>query len=114
MSGPSSQSKPSQRRSAINSSRKRSWLRSTSVSSMRKIKRPPLLRAHKRLKKAVRALPRCKEPVGLGANRVVTGEESKSADISQDCTYSSRIPEHETATSHRRIDIGHLARRELR
>ena len=47
------------------------------------------------LKKAVRALPRCKEPVGLGANRVTTGD-SLIEDISQDCTYSSRISEYET------------------
>ena len=57
-------------------SRKRGSLRSTSVSSMRKMKRPPLLRAHRWLKKAVRAFPRCREPVGLGANRVMTGDES--------------------------------------
>src|SRR5277367_647477 len=75
---------------------------------MRKIKRPPLLRAHKWLKKAVRALPRCKEPVGLGANRVTTGKESKLADISQDCTYSSRISKHETASTRLRIDVKHL------
>src|SRR5580700_1032004 len=76
---------------------------------MRKINRPPLLRAHRWLKKAVRAFPRCREPVGLGANRVVTGNESLVADISQDCTYSSRISEHETATTHRRIDFGDLS-----
>src|SRR5258707_12019075 len=58
---------------------------------MRRMNRPPLLRAHRWQKKAVRAFPRCKEPVGLGAKRVMTGDESKVADISQDCTYSSRI-----------------------
>src|SRR5438270_13117645 len=53
---------------------------------MRKMKRPPDFRAHKWLKKAVRAFPRCNDPVGLGAKRVMTGE-----DIAQDCTHSSRI-----------------------
>src|ERR1700684_4498265 len=100
--------------SAISPSRKRSWLRSTSVSSMRKIKRPPLFRAHKWLKKAVRAFPRCSEPVGLGANRVTAGEESTDKVISQDCTYSSRISEHETATTHCRTDPFNLPDVELR
>src|SRR5882762_11163266 len=86
MSGPSSQSSPSQPRSTMSSSRKRAKLRSTSVSSMRKMKRPPDFRAHKWLKNAVRAFPKCKDPVGLGANRVMTGK-----DIAEDCTYSSRI-----------------------
>src|SRR5882762_4383075 len=86
MSGPSSQSSPSQPRSTMSSSRKRAKLRSTSVSSMRKMKRPPDFRAHKWLKNAVRAFPKCKDPVGLGANRVMTGN-----DIAEDCTYSSRI-----------------------
>jgi len=53
---------------------KRRWLRSASVSSMRKMKRPPLWRAQRKQKNAVRALPRCKEPVGLGAKRVVSGK----------------------------------------
>src|ERR1700692_4581343 len=70
----------------MSSSRNRVELRSTSVSSMRKMKRPPDFRAHKWLKNAVRAFPRCKDPVGLGANRVMTGN-----DIAQDCTHSSRI-----------------------
>src|ERR1700678_4730157 len=105
---------PSQRRSAINSSRKRNWLRSTSVSSMRKMKRPPLLRAQRWLKSAVRALPKCREPVGLGAKRVVTGRESSVTDISQDCTYSSRIPKHETNNTHRRIDLSGLSHLEFR
>src|SRR5436305_14822064 len=53
---------------------------------MRKMTRPPDFRAHKWLKKAVRAFPRCNDPAGLGAKRVMTGE-----DIAQDCTHSSRI-----------------------
>src|ERR1700731_1464985 len=48
---------------------------------MRKINRPPPLRAQRWLKNAVRALPRCKAPVGLGANRVTTGNESKITGI---------------------------------
>ena len=99
-SGPSSQSRPSQRMSAMQLRRESAaWLRSTSVSSMRKMKRPPVLRAQRWLKRAVRALPRCREPVGLGANRVMTGE-SLIADISQDCTYSSRIAAYETTFTH--------------
>src|SRR5260370_7746687 len=72
---------------------------------MRRMNRPPLLRAHRWQKKAVRAFPRCKEPVGLGAKRVMTGDEPKIADISQDCTYSSRISGHETTTTRPRTDL---------
>src|SRR6267154_855046 len=81
---------------------------------MRRMNRPPLLRAHRWQKKAVRAFPRCKEPVGLGAKRVTTGDEFKIADISQDCTYSSRIPVHETTTTGPRIDLSLLFRLEFR
>src|ERR1700756_2248489 len=88
--------------------------RSASVSSMRRMNRPPLLRAHKWLKKAVRAFPKCSEPVGLGAKRVMTGGEPKIADISQDCTYSSRISGHETATTRPRIDLQPVSRLEFR
>src|SRR4029453_17223959 len=43
--------------------------RSASVSSMRRISVPSLPRASSQLKSAVRALPTCSWPVGLGANR---------------------------------------------
>jgi hypothetical protein len=43
---------------------------------------PPVLRAQRWLKRAVRTLPKCKEPVGLGAKRVITGG-SLIADISR-------------------------------
>src|SRR5262249_14176686 len=47
-----------------------SWLfRATSVSSMRSTKVPPVCRAYSQLKRAVRAPPICKKPVGLGAKR---------------------------------------------
>jgi cyclophilin family peptidyl-prolyl cis-trans isomerase len=37
-------------------------------------------------------LPRCNDPVGLGANRVTAGNDSWVADISQDCTYRVESP----------------------
>src|ERR687898_2609582 len=43
--------------------------RSTSVSSMRRMNVPPDPRASNQLNKAVRALPTCRWPVGLGAKR---------------------------------------------
>ena len=43
--------------------------RSASVSSMRRMNVPSLPRASSQLKSAVRALPTCSCPVGLGANR---------------------------------------------
>src|ERR1039458_8509447 len=43
-----------------------SVLRSTSVSSMRRIMAPPLRRAESQLKMKVRALPMCKKTVGGG------------------------------------------------
>src|SRR5256885_4273816 len=46
-----------------------SVLRSTSVSSSRRIMVPPLWRAYNQLKIKVRALPTCKKPVGDGAKR---------------------------------------------
>src|SRR5450759_4732381 len=48
--------------------------------------RPPSLRAHRWLKKAVRAFPKCREPVGEGAKRVTIG-----MDISEDCTHIIRV-----------------------
>ena len=47
-----------------------------SVSSIRSRKRPPAWRAASQLKRAVRALPRCSQPVGLGAKRTVTMDSS--------------------------------------
>src|ERR1700723_634939 len=44
-------------------------LRSTSVSSSRRIIVPPLWRAYNQLKMKVRALPTCRNPVGDGAKR---------------------------------------------
>src|SRR5580658_7237500 len=44
-------------------------LRSTSVSSSRRIMVPPLWRAYSQLKMNVRALPTCRKPVGEGAKR---------------------------------------------
>src|ERR1019366_2823140 len=49
-----------------------SVLRSTSVSSMRRIMAPPLRRAYNQLKMKVRALPMCKKPVGEGAKRTLS------------------------------------------
>ena len=48
-----------------------SVLRSTSVSSMRRIIVPPLWRAYSQLKMKVRALPMCRKPVGEGAKRTL-------------------------------------------
>src|SRR6266545_2921401 len=68
-SGPSSQLSPSQRRSS-NAVRSASFVdRATSVSSMRRMNVPPEPRASSQLKSAVRALPTCSWPVGLGAKR---------------------------------------------
>src|SRR5688572_5869249 len=46
--------------------------RSRSVSSRRRMKRPPLARANRSLSSAVRILPAWSRPVGLGAKRTVT------------------------------------------
>ena len=67
--GPSSHFKPSQESPCSISSSYRFSERSLSVSSMRKISLPPYLRAKSQLKSAVRALPMCIDPVGLGAKR---------------------------------------------
>jgi hypothetical protein len=45
-----------------------SVLRSTSVSSRRRIIVPPFRRAYNQLNMKVRALPTCRNPVGEGAN----------------------------------------------
>src|SRR5262249_45463787 len=54
--------------------RKISSPRASSVSSTRRMKRPSALRAARKLSNAVRALPRCRNPVGLGAKRVTMGD----------------------------------------
>ena len=46
--------------------------RATSVSSTRRIKKPPSWRAKSQLKRAVLTPPMCRYPVGLGANLVLT------------------------------------------
>src|SRR6202158_93952 len=48
-----------------------SVLRSTSVSSSRKIIVPPFRRAYNQLRMKVRALPTCRNPVGEGAKRTL-------------------------------------------
>ena len=50
-------------------------LRSTSVSSMRRIMVPPLWRAYSQLKMNVRALPMWRKPVGDGAKRTLSIEK---------------------------------------
>lgn len=54
---------------AAYSGRQRVW----SMSSRRNRKRPPAARAARQPSSAERACPRCRYPVGLGANRVTTG-----------------------------------------
>src|SRR5207247_11157212 len=70
--GPSSHSRPSQRRPLRITSTASCVLRAASVSSMRKMNVPPVWRAYSQLNSAVRAPPMCKKPVGLGANRTRT------------------------------------------
>ena len=72
-SGPSSQSSPSQRKSSRMARSDARLDRSVSVSSMRRTNAPPARRASSQLKSAVRALPTCRCPVGLGANRTRAG-----------------------------------------
>src|SRR5262245_63435416 len=69
MSGPSSQSSPSHRRSRKIVVSDSAVDRSTSVSSMRRMKADPDPRARNQLKSAVRTLPTWSCPVGLGAKR---------------------------------------------
>ena len=72
ITGSSSQLMPSHckpsRMLAVNAS----FERSRSVSSMRRRKAPPLFLANSQLKTAVRAVPMCRVPVGLGARRTRT------------------------------------------
>src|SRR5262249_21289544 len=70
-SGPSSQSRPSHRRSRRIAASDSRVERSASVSSMRRMNAPPCPRASSQLNSAVRALPTCSCPVGLGANRTL-------------------------------------------
>src|SRR5882724_4368413 len=73
-SGPSSQSRPSHFRSSISCASKRASLRSRSVSSIRRIMVPAVLRAYSQFTSAVRALPTWSWPVGEGAKRTRTPE----------------------------------------
>src|SRR5690606_27212795 len=72
MSGPSSQSRPSQRRSRMTASCAPATSRFWSVSSRRRMNCPPCLRANIQLKRALRALPMCRYPGGEGAKRTRT------------------------------------------
>jgi hypothetical protein len=76
LSGPSSQSSPSQPRPSRIARSHSSLERSGSVSSTRSRNCPPRRRARAQLNRAVRAPPMCSGPVGLGANRTrtVTGD----------------------------------------
>src|ERR1700741_2391679 len=67
-SAPSSQFNPSQRRSSIAEPSASFVERAKSLSSMRSTNVAPAPRASSQLKSAVRALPTCSCPVGLGAN----------------------------------------------
>src|ERR671916_967779 len=69
MPGPSSQSRPIQRRERSNWSTDSSVERARSVSSIRNTNVPPVLRAKSQLKRAVLTPPTCNSPVGLGAYR---------------------------------------------
>src|SRR3954468_24107352 len=69
MSGPSSQSSPSQRRPSTIPCTISEDDRSASVSSIRRTNTPPCRRAKSQLKRAVRAPPTCRYPVGEGAKR---------------------------------------------
>src|SRR5580692_1959900 len=46
---------------------------------MRSTKRPPARRASRKLNSAVRALPRCRLPLGLGAKRVTVASRAEGA-----------------------------------
>src|SRR5205085_2496270 len=73
--------------------------RSTSVSSMRRMKRPLLRLANAHANNAVRAPPKCRNPVGLGAKRVRTEE------LMVDTRWTSlRLPAKVERGRHRRID----------
>ena len=67
--GPSSQVIPSQWRPSRMSCSNAAVLRATSVSSSRSTNVPPVWRANRKLNSAVRAVPMCSGPVGLGAIR---------------------------------------------
>src|SRR5262249_16785975 len=67
--GPSSQSRPSQRRSSIACSAAPGFTRGESMSSMRRRTLPPAQRAASQAIRYVRALPTCCAPVGEGARR---------------------------------------------
>src|SRR5918999_1376450 len=80
MSGPSSQSSPSQPKRS-NSPSYDSWvLRATSVSSMRRTSFPPVCRAKSQLNRNVRTSPTCGLPVGDGGKRTRMGRSVTGGD----------------------------------
>src|SRR5207302_10981798 len=85
-SGPSSQWRPSHRRSSSTARYDSSVTRLRSVSSTRSTMTPPLWRAESQLNSAVRALPTWMEPLGAGAKRtrVVTSADYLGATPRED------------------------------
>src|SRR5919197_844104 len=76
--GPSSNATPSQARSSRIPCSAPLTARGSSVSSIRSTSAPPRSSAKQRLATAVSALPRCSEPVGLGAKRtrIIPGQSN--------------------------------------
>src|SRR5215510_143654 len=70
--GPSSQSRPSQRRVSWAESMYSGSTRVRSVSSIRSTNVPPVEWANAQSYRAVRTLPTCRSPLGEGANRTLT------------------------------------------
>ena len=64
-------------------------LRALSVSSMRSRNWPPWRRANSQLNNAVRAVPMCRVPVGLGARRTRTEDPAALANFTQ--TFSDSV-----------------------
>src|SRR5664279_2837649 len=78
-----------------------SVLRERSVSSMRRMKRPPCLRAKSQQNRAVRTPPMCSRPVGDGAKRVTTwrdmdGPRIQTSSVPQACGLRPRDDEKRT------------------
>ena len=71
--------------------------RSRSVSSMRRMNVPPAPRASSQLKSAVRALPTCRWPVGLGAKRTRMCEATSCTEPMQGQDVSRRLVSNATA-----------------
>src|SRR6185312_4041577 len=72
--------RPSQARSRMIASSNSFFERAASVSSMRRMKRPPIFFANRALTIAVRALPTCSRPVGDGAKRTLTSIAERIGD----------------------------------